>query len=176
MGHRHLFGISFAPPYLPCHRVTPKGLLVDSRPVEAPGPTMMHDFAITEHHIVRMDLPVVFDPLARRGGMSYRWDNGYGARLGTMSRTPGSTDVRWYDIDPRYLFHVATPMKTRRRIVLDAAFYDHDGFQRTWSDIGGPRTQWLCRRERTGPLPGSFRPAPLDHRPGHRPRRRIRAG
>jgi hypothetical protein len=24
------------------------------------------------------------------------------------------------------------------RIVLDAVLYDHDGFQHTWSDIGGP--------------------------------------
>ncbi|MCX4433620.1 carotenoid oxygenase family protein [Streptomyces mirabilis] len=139
-GELHLFGAGFAPPYLTYHRVTADGQLLDSRPVEVPGPTMMHDFAITEHHIVWMDLPVVFDPaLAGPGGaMPYRWDEEYGARLGVMSRTPGSTDVRWYDVDPCYVFHVGNAHEdTRGRIVLDAVRYDRAGFQHTWSDIGG---------------------------------------
>lgn len=139
-GELHLFGAGFAPPYLTYHRVTADGLLLDSRPVEVPGPTMMHDFAITEHHIVWMDLPVVFDPALAGpgGGMPYRWDEEYGARLGVMSRTPGSTDVRWYDVDPCYVFHVGNAYEdTRGRIVLDAVRYDRAGFQHTWSDIGG---------------------------------------
>jgi len=139
-GELHLFGTGFAPPYLTYHRVTAEGVLLDSRPIEVPGPTMMHDFAITERHIVWMDLPVVFEPtLAGRGGMPYRWDEAYGARLGVMSRTPGSTDVRWYEIDPCYVFHVGNAYEDAQgRIVLDAVRYDHAGFQRSWSDIGGP--------------------------------------
>jgi carotenoid cleavage dioxygenase-like enzyme len=139
-GELHLFGTGFAPPYLTYHRVTAEGLLVDSRPIDVPGPTMMHDFAITEHHIVWMDLPVVFDPdLAGRGGMPYRWDEEYRARLGVMSRTPGSTRVRWYDIDPCYVFHVGNAHEDPRgRVVLDAVRYDHAGFQGAWAHIGGP--------------------------------------
>jgi carotenoid cleavage dioxygenase-like enzyme len=138
-GELHLFGTGFAPPHLTYHRVTAEGLLLDSRPIDVPGPTMMHDFAITEHHIVWMDLPVVLDPaLAGRGGMPYRWDEGYGARLGVMPRTPGSTDVRWYDSDPCYVFHVGNAYEDARgRIVLDAVRYDHAGFQNAWTDIGG---------------------------------------
>ncbi|MFI6018836.1 carotenoid oxygenase family protein [Streptomyces sp. NPDC051287] len=138
-GELHLFGTGFAPPFLTYHRVTAAGELLDSRPVAVPGPTMMHDFAITEHHIVWMDLPVVFDPrLAGRGGMPYRWDDGHGARLGVMSRTPGSTDVRWFDIDPCYVFHVGNAHEDERgRIVLDAVRYDRVGFGRAWGDIGG---------------------------------------
>ncbi|MFJ7077490.1 carotenoid oxygenase family protein [Streptomyces sp. NPDC098781] len=138
-GELHLFGTGFAEPYLTYHRVTAAGDLLDSRPVEVPGPTMMHDFAITEHHIVWLDLPAVFDPgLAGRGGMPYRWDDGYGARLGIMPRTPGSTAVRWYDVDPCYVFHVGNAHEDGQgRIVLDAVRYDRDGFRRSWSDIGG---------------------------------------
>ncbi|MEV5844025.1 carotenoid oxygenase family protein [Streptomyces sp. NPDC051985] len=139
-GELHLFGTEFAPPYLTYHRVTAQGELLDSRPVEVPGPTMMHDFAVTEHHIVWLDLPVVLDPaLAGRGGMPYRWDDGYGARLGIMSRAPGSTDVRWYDIDPCYVFHVGNAYEdTHGRIVLDAVRHDPSGFRDAWSGIGGP--------------------------------------
>ncbi|MGW8948800.1 carotenoid oxygenase family protein [Streptomyces sp. NPDC055709] len=139
-GELHLFGTGLAPPYLTYHRVTADGLLLDSRPVEVPGPTMMHDFAVTEHHIVWMDLPVVLAPsLAGLGGLPYRWDETYGARLGVMSRTPGRTDVRWYDIDPCYVSHVGNAYEdTRGRVVLDAVRYDRAGFLRTWTDIGGP--------------------------------------
>ncbi|MEU9370170.1 carotenoid oxygenase family protein [Streptomyces avermitilis] len=138
-GELHLFGTGFAPPYLTYHRVTAEGLLLDSRPIDVPGPTMMHDFAITEHHIVWLDLPVVFDvALAGRGGMPYRWDEEYGARLGVMSRTPGSTEVRWYNVDPCYVFHVGNAYEDAQgRIVLDAVRYDHAGFQKAWADIGG---------------------------------------
>lgn len=138
-GELHLFGTGFAPPYLTYHRVTAEGLLLDSRPIDVPGPTMMHDFAITEHHIVFMDLPVVFDPaLAGPGGMPYRWDEAYGARLGVMSRTPRGTDVRWYDVDPCYVFHVGNAYEDAQgRIVLDAVRYDHPGFQSAWAEIGG---------------------------------------
>ncbi|WP_433145314.1 carotenoid oxygenase family protein [Actinomadura nitritigenes] len=139
-GELHLFGVGFAPPYLTYHRVTADGRLLDSRPIEVPGPTMMHDFAVTEHHVVWMDLPVVFDPvLAGRGGMPYRWDERYGARLGIMSRAPGSTGVRWFDVDPCYVFHVGNAYEDARgRVVLDAVRYDHDGFDAAWTGIGGP--------------------------------------
>ncbi|MEV6028272.1 carotenoid oxygenase family protein [Streptomyces sp. NPDC052036] len=45
-GELHLFGTGFAPPCLTYHRITAEGLLLDSRPIDVPGPTMMHDFAI----------------------------------------------------------------------------------------------------------------------------------
>jgi carotenoid cleavage dioxygenase len=139
-GELHLFGTGFAPPYLTYHRVTEEGLLLDSRPIDVPGPTMMHDFAITEHHIVWLDLPVVFNPeLAGRGGMPYRWDDEYRARLGVMSRAPGSTDVRWYDVDACYVFHVGNAYEDAQgHIVLDAVRYDRAAFQHAWTDIGGP--------------------------------------
>ncbi|MFI9052402.1 carotenoid oxygenase family protein [Streptomyces sp. NPDC053427] len=138
-GELHLFGAGVTPPYVTYHRVTAEGLLLDSRPVDVPGPTLMHDFALTEHHIVWMDLPVVLDPaLAARGGPPYRWEEAYGARLGVMSRAPGSTDVRWYTIDPCYVFHVGNAYEDAEgRIVLDTVRYDRAGFQRTWTDIGG---------------------------------------
>jgi carotenoid cleavage dioxygenase len=138
-GELHLFGTGFTPPYLTYHRVTAEGLLLESRPVDVPSPTMMHDFALTDRHIIWMDLPVVFDPaLVGHTGIPYRWDDEYGARLGVMSRTPGSTEVRWYGVDSCYVFHVGNAHEDQQgRIVLDVVRYDHDGFRRTWSDVGG---------------------------------------
>lgn len=138
-GELHLFGTGPTAPHLTYHRVTAEGQLLDSRPIDVPGPTMMHDFAITEHHVIWMDLPVVLDPaLAGRGGMPYRWDEEYGARLGVMSREPGSTDVRWYDVEPCYVFHVGNAYENERgHVVLDAVRHGPAGFRNAWADIGG---------------------------------------
>ena len=39
--------------------------------------------------------------------MPYRWDDNYGARLGVLRRDDPFGEVRWFEIDPCYVFHVA---------------------------------------------------------------------
>ncbi len=134
-GELLFFGYGFAPPYLTYHRLSAAGELVESRVVEVGGATMMHDFAITEHYVVWLDLPVVFDRKSL-GGMPYRWDPDYPARLGVMPRAGGA--VRWFDIDPCYVFHVGNAFEDARgRIVLDAVRYAPADFTAIWSGIGG---------------------------------------
>jgi hypothetical protein len=80
--------------------------LKQSEIIDVPGPTLMHDFAITERHVIFMDLPVVFDlQLARAGKLPFRWSDDYGARLGVMPHGGGSKDVRWFEIAPCYVAH-----------------------------------------------------------------------
>ncbi|MEV5711429.1 carotenoid oxygenase family protein [Actinoallomurus sp. NPDC052274] len=135
-GELHFFGYGFAPPYLTYHRLSATGELVESRGVDVPGPTMIHDFAVTERHVLWLDLPVVFDLELLGSGMPYRWDEAYGARLGVMPRGGGAT--RWYDIDPCYVFHVGNAYEDARgRIVLDAVRYARGGFAALWSGSGG---------------------------------------
>ncbi|MFB9207092.1 carotenoid oxygenase family protein [Nonomuraea spiralis] len=55
------FGYQLHPPYLTCFRVSAVGEVVQTRVVDVPRATMMHDFAITRNHVIFMDLPVVFD-------------------------------------------------------------------------------------------------------------------
>jgi carotenoid cleavage dioxygenase len=99
---------------------------------------MMHDFAITENHVVWLDLPVVFDlELVGNVGMPYRWDDGYGARLGVMPRT-GEGAVRWFEVDPCYVFHVGNAYEDASgQVVLDAVRYRPADFLRAWQAVGG---------------------------------------
>ena len=60
-GEMHFFGYGFFEPYLTYHRVDATGQLVQSEAIDVPGPTMIHDFSITETQVIFMDLPVVFD-------------------------------------------------------------------------------------------------------------------
>jgi carotenoid cleavage dioxygenase len=67
---------------------------------------MMHDFVVSRHHTIFMDLPMIFDmELAMSGGMPIRWSDDYPARFGVMPREGGDADVKWFDIDPCYVFH-----------------------------------------------------------------------
>ncbi|MFG1854120.1 carotenoid oxygenase family protein [Actinomadura geliboluensis] len=134
------FGYGVFPPYLVFHRLSADGTLVESREIEVAGPTMMHDFAITEHHVVWLDLPVVFDvdlALSGASGLPYRWDDGYGARLGVMPRD-GSGGVRWFEVDPCYVFHVGNAHEDAAgRVVLDGARYAPETFAALWGEVGG---------------------------------------
>ena len=79
---------------------------MQSEIIQVPAATMMHDFAITERHVVFMDLPIIFDrELARSGAMPYRWSDEYGARLGVMPRGGNNADLRWFEIAPCFVFH-----------------------------------------------------------------------
>ncbi|POX39288.1 dioxygenase [Streptomyces sp. Ru73] len=136
-GELHFFGYAPTPPYLTYHRMSASGELEHSRVIDVPGPTMMHDFAITEHYAVWLDLPVTFDAALRGAGMPLRWNDAYGARLGVMALS-GEGPVRWFDIEPCYVFHVGNAHEDAAgRLVLDAVRYDRATFNSMWTAIGG---------------------------------------
>jgi carotenoid cleavage dioxygenase len=135
-GEMHFFGYGniFAP-HVTYHRVDASGELVINRPVEVPALTMMHDFALTAGHVIFMDLPIVFNldvALEGKGDMPYRWDDNYGARLGVLRRDDPFGEIRWFAIDPCYVFHVANAYDDGNSIVLQAVRYPE-----LWRDNGG---------------------------------------
>ena len=120
-GELHGFAYSWAEPYLLYHVIDASGNLVRTEPITVAGPTMMHDFALTRSSVLFLDLPVVFDmKMVERGAsMPYRWDDDYGARVGVMPRDGGNADVRWYDVDPCYVFHPMNAYDDGDTIVID---------------------------------------------------------
>jgi carotenoid cleavage dioxygenase len=135
-GELHFFGYGniFAP-HVTYHRADANGELTINRPLDVPALTMMHDFALTAEHVVFMDLPVVFNldiALKGEGDMPYRWNDDYGARLGVLRRDDPFGEVRWFAIDPCYVFHVANAYDDGNSIVLQAVRYPE-----LWRDNGG---------------------------------------
>ncbi|MFE2376879.1 carotenoid oxygenase family protein [Streptomyces sp. NPDC059398] len=122
-GELHFFGYAKRQPYLTYHRADAHGTLRLSRPIEVAGPTMMHEFTLTSRHVVFLDLPVVLVPGGK--GMPYRWDPGYGARIGLLPRTDPHGAVRWFPIDPCYVFHTLNAYEAGDEVVLYAARYAH---------------------------------------------------
>jgi carotenoid cleavage dioxygenase len=119
-GELLFFAYGLFPPYLTYHRANARGELVQSETITVPGGTMMHDFNITENHVIWMDLPAVWNIEAvEQGGLPIKWDESYGARLGVMPRNGGDGDVTWYDIDPCYVFHPLNAYEEGDSVVVD---------------------------------------------------------
>jgi carotenoid cleavage dioxygenase-like enzyme len=132
-GELHFFGYGgLTPPYLTYHRADAAGELTVSRPVEVAAHTMMHDFHLTAGHVVFMDLPVVFDKaqaLSGAPGMPYHWTPESGARLGVLRRDDPHGAVRWFEIEPCFVYHSlnAHEEDEGRRLVLYVIRYDSLG-------------------------------------------------
>jgi carotenoid cleavage dioxygenase len=165
-GEMLAFGYSAFPPYLRYLRVSADGRLVQTENITVGGPTMMHDFNITRNHVIFMDLPAVFDlQLAMRGEMPIRWDHNYPARLGVMPREGKDADVRWYDIDPCYVFHPMNSYEDGDNIVLDVARFSHM-WRTSAMDFPNPYLWRWTIDTRTGKV----REEQIDDRPAEFPR------
>jgi carotenoid cleavage dioxygenase len=122
----HFFGYGPMKPYLVYHVLDAQGNLAHSAEIEVPGPTMMHDFIITRDHAIFMDLPVVFDISKMASGEPpLAWDESYGARIGVMPRFGTNDDIRWFEIDPCYVFHPMNAFVDGSKVVADVGRHEY---------------------------------------------------
>jgi carotenoid cleavage dioxygenase len=80
---------------------------------------------------VEVPSPVPGQPQRSGGGFPYRWNPDYPARIGVMPREGGAADVKWFEIEPCYVFHPLNSYEERAAdggddvaIVLDVVRYD----------------------------------------------------
>ncbi|MEP3050843.1 MAG: carotenoid oxygenase family protein [Erythrobacter sp.] len=120
-GEMLFFGYGIMPPFLTYHRVSADGDLVQTEIIDVKAATMVHDFAITENHVLFLDLPMLWD-LEKLGkpGVPISFDESYGARVGVMPRTGNSGDVRWFEIDPCYIYHTMNAYESGSKIIFHA--------------------------------------------------------
>ena len=61
------------------------------------------------------------------GGLPYSWDDDYPARIGVMPREGTNKDVRWFDIEPCYVYHPLNAYSeirgTEEVLILDVVRY-----------------------------------------------------
>lgn len=89
--------------------------------VETTGSVSVHDMSLTERYAVIYDLPVIFNLEAAASGASfpYRWDPEYPARVGLLPREGGAEDVKWFDVEPCYVFHPLNAYDQDGSVILD---------------------------------------------------------
>ncbi len=149
-GELHFFGCgNIFEPHVSYHRADADGRLVVSRPIEVPALTLMHDFALTAQYVVFLDLPLLFNlgvalTSPDQRDLPYRWDDQYRARLGVLRRDDPYGQLRWFDIDPCFVFHVANAYDTMAPagncIVLEVLRYDEMWRQK--SDFSDDAALW----------------------------------
>ncbi len=149
-GELHFFGCgNILEPHVSYHRADADGRLTTSRPIDVPALTLMHDFALTAEHVVFLDLPLLFDlGVALTGSVErdlpYRWDDRYRARLGVLRRDDPYGQLRWFDIDPCFVFHVVNAHDVTspggNSIVLEVLRYDE--MWRNNSEFGTDAALW----------------------------------
>jgi carotenoid cleavage dioxygenase-like enzyme len=126
-GELLFFGYNAVRPYLTYYRADASGALVQKEVLETAGPALMHDFAITENYVIFLELPVVFSWWAMLKGeaLPFVWNEDAPSRIGVMPRTGSSKDLKWFEIDPAFVFHVMNAYEQGNDVMLDVARYDH---------------------------------------------------
>lgn len=150
------------------------------RAFSTPFPSLIHDFAITEHYALFPVLPLIASPQPLRdGGPAFAWSPSLGSRLGVMRRDTLTPSIRWFEGDPCFAFHVMNAFERsgadgRRQLTLDVMRYDepprmprHGGQPADVSRRQARLSRWTLDPNGAD---GRFHQTPLDDRTGEYPR------
>jgi carotenoid cleavage dioxygenase-like enzyme len=82
------------------------GKVVRRDDFEAPYCSMVHDFLVTDRHVLFPILPLTGDlQRAMSGGPAFAWEPEKGAFIGVMARNAGVETMRWFEVEACYVFH-----------------------------------------------------------------------
>ena len=85
--------------------------------VELPGPSLLHDIAITEHFTVLLDFPMRWDvDKLAQGRRRVTFDDDEPARIGLIERR--GSQVRWFEAKPCYSYHTVNAWEEGDEVVL----------------------------------------------------------
>jgi len=126
-GELLFFGYDVVEPYMTYMRADASGKMLQVEPITMSGPTMIHDFAVTDGYVVFMEMQVVFSWLSAisGSGLPFKWDDSAPCRFGVMPRTGTDADVKWFDIPSCFVFHIMNSFDRGDEVIVDAARYDH---------------------------------------------------
>ena len=146
-----LFALAYSvvEPVVRFHQIGASGNLETTFPIKLEAPTMIHDFVLTERHIVLLAGPAVFDVQAARAGQSLlQWRPNLGMRIGVIALDGSS--VTWLEADAFFVFHFANGFARGDEIVID--YVRHARFALAPSPDGGPRKVPTLHRLTIDPL------------------------
>ena len=100
------------------HHIGADGMLRRSFDIALAAPSMIHDFVLTERHIVLLIGPAVFDMEAMMQGQAFlQWRPELGTRIAVMPLDGGN--VRWFEADAFFVYHFANGFERGGDIVID---------------------------------------------------------
>ncbi|MDJ0835690.1 MAG: carotenoid oxygenase family protein [Acidobacteriota bacterium] len=119
-GELMIFDYGPKPPYMHYGVVSPEGELVNRTPIPLPGWRLPHDIAITRQYTVLMDMPVFVDPEAvKHGKQRIDFFPEIPTRFAVIPRHGGEADIRWFEAEPCYIYHVVNAWDNGDEVVMD---------------------------------------------------------
>jgi carotenoid cleavage dioxygenase len=109
-GEMYFFGMHTAPPQCHISKADAKGKIVSSFAFPLPQAPMMHDMAITENHLLLLDVNLTIAPqvMMKSDHMPFLYDLSRPARIGVIPRDASdASELRWFDIPATMIFHTA---------------------------------------------------------------------
>lgn len=87
--------------------------------VTLPGPRLPHDMGLTENYLILHDLPVVMTEQGlKRGQWSIEQRRGQPTRFGVVPRMGRGSEVRWFETEPCYIYHVINAWEEGDEVVM----------------------------------------------------------
>jgi carotenoid cleavage dioxygenase len=122
-GEMAFFGYNASGPFTPTlsfGSVNASGAVTRFDRFEAPYASMVHDFIVTENHLLFPVLPITGSgERARSGRPPYAWEPDKGAYVGVMKRQGSASDIVWFRAENCYVFHVMNAWEEGDRIIAD---------------------------------------------------------
>ena len=151
------------------------GGLVRTERFDAPYASMVHDFVVTERHIVFPIFPATLSvDRVVAGGPYIAWEPTRASQLGVMTRTETTAALRWRPMAPCYAFHPVNAFDRNGEIVADMVVYPAaPGFPGVDGSRGNPAHAEARLERWTFAVDGStddVRRQPLDDLPCEFPR------
>jgi carotenoid cleavage dioxygenase-like enzyme len=106
-------------PYMHYGVIGADGALKHRIPVELPGPRLPHDMAVTTNYTVLHDLPLFYDMEAFKAGRhKLKFYAELPARFGVVPRYGRADQIRWFEAEPCYMYHVVNAWEEGSEIVM----------------------------------------------------------
>ncbi|ACG77168.1 retinal pigment epithelial membrane protein [Phenylobacterium zucineum HLK1] len=101
------------------------GKVVRRDDFQAPFACMVHDFMVTQNHVLFPILPLTASlERAMSGKPAFAWEPEKGAYVGVMRRDGDVGSIRWFNTEACYVFHPLNAWEEEGRIVADVMRYD----------------------------------------------------
>jgi all-trans-8'-apo-beta-carotenal 15,15'-oxygenase len=114
------FGVSAMAGRLAIYRVRPDGVLATATTLAVPQIAMVHDFAVTERHLVFLLPPLVFDGARLKGGQSFLdshvWKPQLGLRVLVVPKD-ALDKPQWFELPAGFVFHIGNAWEDKDGVI-----------------------------------------------------------
>ncbi|MDB5499897.1 MAG: retinal pigment epithelial rane protein, partial [Phenylobacterium sp.] len=101
------------------------GQVVRRDDFQAPYSSMVHDFMVTENHVLFPILPLTGSlERAMRGLPAFAWEPEKGSFVGVMRRDADVSTIRWFNTGACYVFHPMNAWEADGKLYADVMRYD----------------------------------------------------